>query len=163
MLSASVAFGRTPGMMISLWSLGVAEAASLVRSFALSNQERTAATFQRIGQSDAGASILRQPHLSLEDRPVPAPPVSSVLPYPVDEELRDADITARMLRKTAPMPANAALRLPGFALPVDGDAEWPVGVQAGARHFRDDLCQDAAEIVEAHRPPAPPVSPSGAP
>lgn len=107
-------------------------------------------------------AMLRQWQLFLEDWPILIMPVSCALPYPVDEDLRDADTTARMLREQAPMLAISALGLPALSMPVGGEAGWPIGVQIVAGRFREELCYDAAEIIEAHRPPILPIDPRGA-
>jgi amidase len=41
------------------------------------------------------------------------------------------------------------LGLPAVAVPIGLDDDLPTGVQVIGRRFREDLCLDAAEIIEA--------------
>lgn len=105
------------------------------------------------------AAILREWQIFLEDWPLVVMPVSCNLPYAVDEDLRDEETTARMLREQSPMLAVSVLGLPGLSVPVEDSADWPAGVQLVAGRFREGICYDAAEIIEAQRRPIRPIDP----
>ncbi len=104
-------------------------------------------------------TILREWQMFLEEWPLIVMPVSCALPYPVDEDLRDEATTARMLAEQAPMLAISVLGLPGLTVPVEDSEGWPAGVQLVAGRYREDICYDAAEIIEAHRRPVLPIDP----
>ena len=52
------------------------------------------------------------------------------------------------------------LGLPSVAVPVGVDGGIPQGVQVIGPRFREDLCLDAAEAIEARTTPLTPVTPS---
>lgn len=59
------------------------------------------------------------------------------------------------------MLAVSVLGLPGVSVPVGLADGVPVGVQVVAGRYREDLCLDAAEIIEARLAPATPIDPRG--
>jgi amidase len=91
--------------------------------------------------------------------PVLILPVSAQLPFEFDEDLRDHATTDRIVRAQLGMLAVSVLGLPGLAVPTGVAEGRPVGVQIVAAPCREDLCFDAAAIVEAHAPMATPIDP----
>lgn len=51
------------------------------------------------------------------------------------------------------------LGLPGLAVPLSEYEGQPLGVQIIAARYREDLCLDAGEIIEAHNAPFMPIDP----
>lgn len=103
--------------------------------------------------------LLRNWQLFLERHPIVVMPVSAVLPFPVGHDLVDATTTARIIAAQAPMLAVSVLGLPAVSVPTGLCDGVPVGVQIVAGRNREDLCLDAAEVVEAHCPMSTPVDP----
>jgi amidase len=62
-----------------------------------------------------------------------------------------------------PMLAVALLGLPGLAVPTGLVGGVPTGVQVVAERFREDLCFDAGEAIEAAYPMGTPIDPHGGP
>jgi amidase len=81
------------------------------------------------------------------------------LPFPVGHDLVDAATTATIIAAQAPMLAISVLGLPAVSVPTGLSDRVPVGVQIIAGRNREDLCLDAAEVVEAHCPMPTPVDP----
>ena len=53
------------------------------------------------------------------------------------------------------------LGLPSAAVPVGQAGTVPLGVQVIGSRYREDLCLDAAEVIEAHCGLATPIDPAG--
>jgi amidase len=51
------------------------------------------------------------------------------------------------------------LGLPAVAVPTGETGGLPQGVQVIARRFREDLCLEAAAVIEAAAPPLTPIDP----
>ncbi|BBK35625.1 indoleacetamide hydrolase [Allostella sp. ATCC 35155] len=105
--------------------------------------------------------ILMEWQLFFEERPILLAPVSTVPPYPHDRDLVDEATTAAMFAEQRGMLAVSVLGLPGVSVPVGLADGVPVGVQVVAGRYREDLCLDAAEIIEARLAPATPIDPRG--
>jgi amidase len=103
--------------------------------------------------------LLRDWQLFLERHPIVVMPVSTALPFPVGHDLVDAATTATIIAAQAPMLAISVLGLPAVSVPTGLSDRVPVGVQIIAGRNREDLCLDAAEVVEAHCPMPTPVDP----
>jgi amidase len=73
--------------------------------------------------------------------------------------VRDRDTTARLIEAQTPMLAVSVLGLPAIAAPIGMHDGVPVGVQIVGGPCREDLCFDAAAIVEAHYPMPTPIDP----
>jgi len=54
------------------------------------------------------------------------------------------------------------LGLPALAVPVGAHGALRTGVQIMAARFREDLCLDAGEVIEAAEDPVAPVDPATA-
>jgi amidase len=103
--------------------------------------------------------LLRNWQLFLERHPIVVMPVSTALPFPVGHDLVDATTTADIIAAQAPMLAVSVLGLPAVSIPTGLCDGVPVGVQIVGGRNREDLCLDAAEVVEAHCPMPTPVDP----
>ncbi len=86
-------------------------------------------------------------------------PVSHVLPFPDGLDLEDQPVIDRMMAAQHCLLATPVLGYPSVSVPTGLAGGTPVGVQVIAARFREDLCLDAAEIVEAHAPPLVPIDP----
>jgi amidase len=91
--------------------------------------------------------------------PVLILPVSTQLPFEWDEDVRSHDITDRIVTAQRGMLAVSVLGLPGLSVPTGVAEGLPVGVQVVAAPCREDLCFDAAEIIEMHAPMPTPIDP----
>ncbi|MFX4497582.1 hypothetical protein ABTA56_19385, partial [Acinetobacter baumannii] len=60
-----------------------------------------------------------------------------------------------------PMLAVSVLGLPGLSVPTGLAGGLPTGVQLVAGRYREDICFDAAEVIEAHVGPMVPIDPRG--
>jgi amidase len=105
--------------------------------------------------------LVRDWQLFLERHPIVVMPVSTALPFPVGHDLVDAATTATIIAAQAPMLAISVLGLPAVSVPTGLSDGVPVGVQIVAGRNREDLCFDAAEVVEAHCPMPTPIDPVG--
>ncbi|WP_333669029.1 amidase [Elioraea tepidiphila] len=94
-------------------------------------------------------AILRDWHRFFRRHPLLLCPVSRETPFPIDLDLT-AEGQARILRAQEPLYVFNFLGLPGAVVPTATVADnIPLGVQLVADRFREDLCLDAAEVIEA--------------
>jgi amidase len=105
------------------------------------------------------AAILREWLLFFEVYPLLLMPVSWQRPFPIDYDQQGDAAVAHMLTAHHPMLAVSVLGLPGLSVPTGVADGVPVGVQVSAGRFREDLCLDAAEAIEARCSPLTPVDP----
>ena len=84
----------------------------------------------------------------MEDYPLVLMPVSSVPPFPQDEDLKDHDRMNQMLDEQAVLYGVNLLALPSAAVPTGLADGIPLGVQIVGRRFREDMCLDAAQAIE---------------
>jgi len=106
-------------------------------------------------------SLVRAWQLFLEQHPIIVLPVSHRLPFRDNLDQGSRDEVHRMMNAQRSLLAIAVLGFPAAVVPtglVDGA---PVGVQIVAGRFREDLCLDAAEIIEAHVAMPTPIDPRG--
>jgi amidase len=99
-----------------------------------------------IGRRD---QILREWRLFFEKYPLLVTPSSWVKPFPVDYDQQGRETFRSILHAQSPMLAIALLGLPGLAVPTGIVGGVPTGVQVVADRFREDLCFDAGEAIEA--------------
>jgi amidase len=86
-------------------------------------------------------------------------PVSTEPAFEVDADARDEATTRAIIKSQRPMTAVSLLGLPAISVPALISDGLPIGVQLVAAPFREDLCFDAAEAIEARLPPAFPPEP----
>ena len=83
------------------------------------------------------------------DYPVVIGPTWACLPWPADADL-DPATGAALLEHTVPfITPGTVLGLPSVALPTGVSEGLPTGIQIYADLWREDLCLDVAEIIEA--------------
>lgn len=86
-------------------------------------------------------------------------PVSTEPAFEVDADARDEATTSAIVRSQRPMTAVSLLGLPAVSAPTLVSDGLPIGVQLVAAPFREDVCFDAAEAIEARLPPSLPPEP----
>lgn len=104
-------------------------------------------------------AILRDWHRFFRRFAVLLCPVSRETPFPLDLD-QTAEGQARILRAQETLYVFNFLGLPGAVVPTAVAADGVrLGVQLVADRFREDLCLDFAEIIEARAGPARPTDP----
>ena len=101
--------------------------------------------------------LLRLWQLFLEDYPLILMPSSGEPGFPVDLDIEDFRAFERIWAAQLPQLAVPVLGLPAIAVPTGVHETLPMGVQLISRRFREDLCLDAAEIIEAQSRLATPI------
>ena len=86
-------------------------------------------------------------------------PVSTEPPFEVGFDVKDAETTARVLRAQRLMVAVNLLGFPAVAVPCGAADDVPLGVQVIGARYREDLCLDAAEVIEARHGLVTPIDP----
>jgi len=92
--------------------------------------------------------LLRAWSVFMEDVPLVLAPVSQVPPFAQLEDLQGLERVKRMLDEQSMLYAVNLLGLPAAAVPTGVQGEVPIGVQIIGPRFREDLCLDAAQVVE---------------
>jgi amidase len=112
------------------------------------------ATWKSKGAQDCLAAfaerytLVRRWQQFLEERPLIVMPVSTELPFPVGSDVEDERTTARILEAQRPLTAISVLGLPAVSVATGATDGVPLGVQVVAGRYREDLCLDAAEVIE---------------
>jgi amidase len=104
-------------------------------------------------------TLLRAWNLFMETYPVIIMPSCSDVAVPVNSDVADRAGAARMLDALRFQFVLPVLGLPGLAVPTAPVGGLPMGVQVVSRRYREDLCLDAGEIIEAHIGPCTPLDP----
>lgn len=104
-------------------------------------------------------ALMRAWSLFFAEYAVAIVPVSHVLPFPDGLDLQDQPVIDRMMAAQHCLLATPVLGYPSVSVPTGLADGTPVGVQVISGRFREDLCLDAAEIVEAHSPRLTPIDP----
>jgi len=86
-------------------------------------------------------------------------PVSSELPFPDGLDLRDDASFARVWRAQLPQIAIPFMGLPALTVSTGLVGRDPVGVQIVSGRYREDLCLQAGEAIEAGGTPSAPIDP----
>ena len=86
-------------------------------------------------------------------------PVSAEPPFEVGFDVKDAETTARVLRAQRLLVAVNLLGFPAVAVPCGQSDGVPLGVQIIGGRYREDLCLDAAEVIEARHGLPTPIEP----
>jgi amidase len=97
--------------------------------------------------------------LFLERFPLVVGPVSAEPPFAVGFDTDEAADPKRLLRAQRLLVAVNLLGLPAAAVPTGLADGVPVGVQVIGSRYREDLCLDAAEVIEAQLGVATPIDP----
>jgi amidase len=86
-------------------------------------------------------------------------PVSAEPPFEVGFDVKDAETTARVVRAQRLLVAVNLLGFPAVAVPCGQSDGVPLGVQVIGGRYREDLCLDAAEVIEARHGLPTPIDP----
>jgi amidase len=105
------------------------------------------------------ATLVREWSQFLQGYSVLLMPVSAELPFPDQLDMRDAASFARVWQAQLTQIAIPFMGLPGLTVSTGLVGRIPVGVQVVAGRFREDLCLNAGEAIEAFGTPAAPVDP----
>jgi len=97
--------------------------------------------------------------LFLERYPLVVGPVSTEPPFAVGFDIESSEATARVLTAQRLLVAVNLLGLPAVAVPTGLADDVPVGVQVIGSRYREDLCLDAAEVIEAQHGLETPIDP----
>jgi amidase len=107
------------------------------------------------------AQIARDWNTFLEDYPIIITPDSWAPPFPtvpVDYDTQGTDAVRQILNVQSPMLDVPLVGLPGLSVPTGVISGMPTGVQVIANRFREDLCFDVGQVIEAAWPMGTPIS-----
>jgi amidase len=102
-----------------------------------------------LGLFEKRLGLMREWQLFMARHPVIVMPVSDQLPFQQGQDQEDADTVRRLIDAQRPLLAIAVLGFPSVAVPTGIVRGIPVGVQVVSGKFREDICLDAAEAIEA--------------
>ena len=105
------------------------------------------------------ATVLREWQLFFERYLLVLMPVCREPAFELGLDQRDDAAMKRILNAVTPILAPAVLGLPCVAVPTGVRNNIPLGVQLVAGRFREDLCLDAAEIIENRAGALTPIDP----
>jgi amidase len=108
----------------------------------------------------ARAKHVRDWLLFLERYPLVVGPVSTEPPFPVGFDTDEQADPRRLIRAQRLLTAVNLLGLPSAAVPVGKAGAVPLGVQVIGSRYREDLCLDAAEAIEAQCGLPTPIDPA---
>jgi amidase len=103
--------------------------------------------------------IAREWDTFLSERPLILGPAATEPPFPPGADLTDEWAPERLLRTMRLLVPVNLLGLPAAVVPVGTIDGLPQAVQIIGPRFREDLCLDAAEAIEARYPPISPTDP----
>jgi amidase len=106
------------------------------------------------------ATVLREWQLFFERFPLILMPVCREPAFELGLDQQDDAAMERIFGAVAPILAPAVLGLPCVAVPTGIHNNVPLGVQLVAGRFREDLCLDAAEIIESRAGHLTPIDPA---
>ena len=95
----------------------------------------------------------------MERYPLVVGPVSTEPPFEIGFDTTSAARHAEVTRAQRLLVAVNLLGFPAVAVPTGVARGLPLGVQVIGTRYREDLCLDAAEVIEAQRPMATPIDP----
>lgn len=104
-------------------------------------------------------TLLREWQQFFERYPLMLMPVSREPAFELGLDTRGDAEMKWIFDAVAPILATAALGLPSVAVPTGVRDGVPLGVQLVAARFREDLCLDAAEVIEARADIVTPIDP----
>ncbi|NDW02175.1 amidase family protein [Salipiger sp. PrR002] len=93
--------------------------------------------------------LIRAWRAFLVDYPIVLMPVSSELPFAQDEDLNGPEAIARLWEAQVPQIGIPVLGLPAVSICSGVEAGVPCGVQLVAPPWREDICLEAGEVLEA--------------
>jgi amidase len=96
----------------------------------------------------ARTRILRKWLLFLEDYPLVLTPLLLKPSFKVDEDLAGGEKGVELMSALEPSFSINALGLPSAAVPMGLHGGVPYGLQVVGQRFREDMCLDAAEVIE---------------
>ena len=102
---------------------------------------------------------LRDWMLFFERYPLVVGPVSTEPPFTVGFDVESLERTREVLRAQRLLVAVNLLGLPAVSVPTGLWGGLPLGVQVIGARYREDLCLDAAEVIEAQRGLPTPIDP----
>jgi amidase len=105
------------------------------------------------------ATVLREWQHFFERYPLVLMPVCREPAFELGLDQRDDAAMRRIFDAVTPILAPAVLGLPCVAVPTGVRGNIPLGVQLVAGRFREDLCLDAAEIIEGRAGHLTPIDP----
>ncbi|MBI2159501.1 MAG: hypothetical protein HYU25_03760, partial [Candidatus Rokubacteria bacterium] len=105
------------------------------------------------------AKHIRDWMLFLERYPLVVGPVSTEPPFVVGFDTASVERTAEVLRAQRLLVAANLLGLPAASVPTGMANGVPLGVQVIGSRYREDLCLDAAEVIEAQHGLPTPIDP----
>jgi amidase len=103
--------------------------------------------------------MLRQWNEFMETWPVIVMPSCSEVALPAGIDVQDVAGAARTLDALRFQLVLPVLGLPGLAVPTTPNDGHPLGVQVVSRRYREDICLDAGEVIEAHLGRFTPIDP----
>jgi amidase len=92
--------------------------------------------------------ILREWQLFLENYPLVLAPLLLKPSFKVDEDLEGSEKSLEIVSSLLPSYSVNALGLPSAAVPMGLNGGVPFGLQIIGQRFREDICLDAAEVIE---------------
>ncbi len=95
----------------------------------------------------------------LQNYPIILMPSCWARPFPVDLDQQDPAAFAAMIKALSPTFAASLMGLPALAVPAGVIDGLPVGVEIVGDRFREDLCFDAGEVIEASANMPTPIDP----
>lgn len=105
------------------------------------------------------ATLTREWNLLLQNYAVMLMPVSGELPFPDHLDTKDEASFKRVWAAQMPQVGLPFMGLPALAVSTGLVGRAPVGVQIVAARYREDLCLEAGEAIEAGGTPPSPVDP----
>ncbi len=105
------------------------------------------------------AKHVRDWTLFMEHYPLVVGPVSTEPPFEIGFDTTSAARHAEVTRAQRLLVAVNLLGFPAVAVPTGVAGSLPLGVQVIGARYREDLCLDAAEAIEAQRPLPTPIDP----
>ncbi len=102
-----------------------------------------------LGLFEKRLGLMREWQLFMDRYPVIVMPVSDQLPFRQGQDQEDADTVRKVIDAQRPLLATAVLGFPSVAVPTGVVRGIPVGVQVVSGKFREDICLDIAEAIEA--------------
>ena len=105
------------------------------------------------------AKHVRDWTLFMEHYPLVVGPVSTEPPFEIGFDTTSAARHAEVTRAQRLLVAVNLLGFPAVSVPTGVAGGLPLGVQVIGARYREDLCLDAAEAIEAQRPLPTPIDP----